>query len=389
MHASAPIRLPQPDAASAEHERVVRSHIANVIDAAGGAIPFVDYMDHALYAPGIGYYSAGSAKFAASGDFVTAPELGSLFAEVVARQCLPVLAETGGDIVEFGAGSGRLAAGVLAALDRSGAVPARYRIVEVSADLRERQRAAIALAVPHLVERVRWEDAPPASAWSGIAIGNEVLDALPVERFRIDAAAVQQQRVCWRDGAPAGVWAPAPDALARAVDALQSTLGRRLPDDYRSEYCTMLDAWLATAVAGLQRGVVLFSDYGYGRDDFYADARRRGTLTCHFRHHVHDDPFVNVGIQDITAWVDFSRVAEALDANGLGYLGYTTQAQFLLHGGLGDALAAAGDDPRVAAEARELTLPGGMGERFRMIGFHRDCALALGGFAGRDLGGRL
>ncbi|MEO0346973.1 MAG: SAM-dependent methyltransferase [Pseudomonadota bacterium] len=389
MPDSARHSLPEPDALSAAHEDVVREHIAEKILASGGNVPFSEYMALALYAPGIGYYTAGSTKFGAVGDFITAPERGNLFAKVLARQCAAVISETGGDIIEFGAGSGRLAAGVLAALEKRDALPETYRIVEVSADLRDRQRSLLMRRVPELVDRVRWDDTPPTASWAGVAIGNEVLDALPVERFRIAADGVQQLVVGCDDLDMKPRWAPASTALAGNIEQLQRQLGQRLPEGYESEYCMMLEAWLRAAAGRLKRGAVLFSDYGYGRNDYYGAERTRGTLTCHFRHHVHDDAFINVGIQDITAWVDFSRTAEALDAAGLDYIGYTTQSQFLLGGGLVEMLEERGRDRRIAAEARELTLPGGMGERFRVMGFARGLGTKLTGFSGRDFGGRL
>ncbi|MEL6868816.1 MAG: SAM-dependent methyltransferase [Pseudomonadota bacterium] len=382
--------LPSVPPVLAEHSAAVVAHLVERVCAAGGAVPFSEYMQLALYAPGLGYYASGTHKFGADGDFTTAPEISPLFGAVIAQQCMAVLESLGGGIVvEYGAGTGKLACDVLEAMIAAGAPPTRYYIVEISADLQARQQALIADALPDALALVEWVEDPAVVPVDGVIIGNEVIDALPVERFRVhDDGQIQQQVVRLDAAAPVLAWQPASAVLVDAVQRLQSALGRTLPIGYVSELCLQLPAWLQLVAHTLQRGVVLFSDYGYGRKDYYAPDRTSGTLTCHYRHHMHDDVLFVPGGQDITAWVDFSTVAETLRDCGLHYLGFTTQAQFLLHGGLPQALEAAGGEDTLALSrgVKTLTLPGEMGERFRFMGFARDCDVMLSGFSGRDFG---
>lgn len=362
--------------------------------AGSGMLPFSDFMERALYQPGLGYYSAGLHKLGRAGDFVTAPELGSLFAECLARQIAELAPALGAfDILEVGAGSGRLAADLLRLLDGE-AAPRRYRILERSADLRGVQRDRLAREIPGMLERVEWLDSPPTEDWCGVLVANEVIDALAVERFRLRDGGVEQ--VCVADGPRGFEWAyrPAPAPLAGAVRRIESELGAALPDGYRSEICLQLPAWLQAVSGALRQGLALFVDYGYPRSEYYRRERRDGTLMCHYRHRAHDDVFFWPGLQDITAWVDFTALAEAADACGLAVEGYTSQAMFLLGCGLDAVLTeriAGADDGgvTVAAEARQLTLPGLMGERFGVMGLGRGLEAPLRGFSLQDLRYRL
>jgi SAM-dependent MidA family methyltransferase len=366
--------LPEPDIDSAAHSELVARHLRERIGA--GAISFAEFMHEALYAPGLGYYAAGSAKFGAAGDFVTAPEISPLFARVLARQCAAVMPGIpAASILELGAGSGRLAADLLARLAELDALPHSYQILEVSADLRERQRACIADAVPELLARVVWLDQLPASH-SGIIVANEVLDALPVERFVRRAEQVAQVAVAVDGEKFLLVERPATPALQAAIAEIESELGHALPPDYASEVCLAAPAWIADIAAILRAGMILFFDYGVSRRDYYADDRSGGWLRCHFRHHAHDDPLLLPGIQDITAWVDFSAVAAAAVANDLDILGFVTQAHFLLNGGLDAELADFQELPpaaqlQISRQIKLLTLPGEMGENFKCMGLGR------------------
>jgi SAM-dependent MidA family methyltransferase len=373
------------------HVERVRERIAAEIDTAGGWIGFDRYMELALYAPGLGYYSAGAHKLGPGGDFTTAPEVSRLFGGCVARQCAEILgALGGGSILEIGAGSGRLAADVLARLDALGCVPERYLVLEISADLRERQRRSIAAAVPHLARRVEWLDAPPDVAFDGVVLANEVLDALPVTRFRWHppggceemGVTLEGLRLKWASRAGR-------DALA-AECALLAQAGGGWEEGYTSEYCQRLSAWTAAVTESHRAGLALWIDYGLPRRHYYFPERRDGTLICHFRQRAIFDPFVAPGLLDITAWVDFTRLAQASTACGYALAGYTTQAHFLA--GLSiDAemhhLAAA--DPtrfaRLANEARTLLLPGEMGERFKAMAWMRGMDLPLPAFQVQDL----
>jgi SAM-dependent MidA family methyltransferase len=387
-----PLDVPAPTADEHEHSARVAARIRDEIAAAGGWLPFARYMELALYAPGLGYYSAGARKFGAEGDFVTAPEISPAFGRCVATQCADVLAELGGgDVVEFGAGTGALAVEVLGELERAGVLPSRYLIVEVSADLRERQQQRIAALPPSLRERVEWLDALPARGLRGVILANEVLDALPVERFRRTAEGVEQAGVVVDDAGGFGEgWRPATGELADAVGGIEQDRGAPLPSGYRSEVCLTLAPWLAGATAPLEAGVALLFDYGEPRADYYSPARREGTFACHYRHRRLDDPYVRPGLQDLTAWVDFTRAAEAAVAAGLEIAGYTTQAHFLLGTGFDRHVGALareggpGDGALLAHAAARLVLPGEMGERFKCLALARGCERRLRGFSLRD-----
>jgi SAM-dependent MidA family methyltransferase len=383
------------------HVARVAEHIRAFIAARGGTIGFDAFMRLALYAPGLGYYSAGATKLGAAGDFTTAPEVSSLFSRCLARQAADILAETGGGVLEIGAGSGRMAADVLTELAALDALPDAYRILEVSADLAERQRARIAQLPAGLASRVSWLDDWPERPMRGVVLANEVLDAMPVERFvlrgRPDGIAVNALGVAsagegfeWRETSPT------PEMLNAVADIVEA-LPAPLPDGYTSELCLAFQPWMAGLAAQLEAGVALLIDYGLPRSHLYHPERVQGTLRCHFRHRAHDDPFVHVGLQDITAWVDFTRVAEAADSAGLEVLGFATQAAFLIGAGMESLLATeltiAGDDARrralLAGEARRLLLPGEMGEVFKVIALGRGFEPPLAGFVTQDLRGSL
>ncbi len=378
-----------PGDAETRHGAAVRAAIDAAIAAAGGWLSFERYMELALYAPGLGYYSAGACKLGAAGDFVTAPEISPLFGACVARQCAAVLGHcAGGSILEIGAGTGRLAGDVLARLGTLGSLPANYWILETSADLRERQRETLAREWPQLAGQVAWLDAPPAAPFDGVILANEVLDALPVRRFRWSAAGTRELGVV--SDAQQLQWAgrPADAALQAASDALCAA-GGGWEEGYTSEYCERLAVWSHTVTQPLRRGAVLWFDYGLPRAQYYLPERRDGTLLCHYRQQAIDDPLQRPGLQDITAWVDFTRVAEAAAPAGFEVGGYTTQAWFLAGLGIDAEMQrlAAGDDrrfARLAGEARQLMMPGEMGERFKVMAWTRGLDAPLEGFALRD-----
>jgi SAM-dependent MidA family methyltransferase len=364
--------LPQPDADSAKHSQRVADWIHDRIAKSGGSVSFAEFMQHALYAPGLGYYAAGAAKFGAAGDFVTAPEVSAVFGRVLARQCAEVLAATGGgSILEFGAGSGKLALDILRALQDLDALPARYDIVEVSADLVERQQRRVRQQLPKLASRVRWLTELPRDH-VGVVIANEVLDALPVERFLCTETGVRQLRVESDNGQFCMTDAPAPAYLRAAVMRIEADLGDRLPPGFVSEVSPGLAGWLGDVAASMHRGVALLFDYGLSRREVYAPERSGGWLRCHFRHHAHNNPLILAGIQDVTAWVDFTAVAEAAVAAGLDVIGYAPQAQFLLGGGLDLELQGFASLPtetqiELSGQVKILTLPDEMGENFKCM----------------------
>jgi SAM-dependent MidA family methyltransferase len=383
---------PHPDAIA--HSQHLINTIKQAINNAGGAIPFVEFMNQVLYAPGLGYYSAGVHKLGAAGDFITAPEISPLFSQCVARQCQQILtAFEESVILEFGAGSGMMAADILTELECLNSLPKRYFILEISADLQQRQRATLQSKIPHLLERVHWLTQLPPEPVQGVILANEVLDAMPVQRFRLDNHDISEFYVglASQKNNPTEmpfIWqikSTRHQALRTAVENLRPML----PIDYISEINLALPAWLQTIADRLTRGMVLLIDYGFPRREYYHPQRHQGTLMCHYRHHAHDDPLILVGLQDITAHVDFTAVAEAAVAAHLTVAGYTTQARFLLACGLPDLLNVL--DPndsktylQYTQQVKKLTFPNEMGELFKVMALTRNCDIKLLGFTQDD-----
>lgn len=364
------------------------------IEEAGGAISFADYMDFALFAPELGYYSAGANQFGRAGDFVTAPESSPLFARCVAAQTREVLTALGdGDICEVGAGSGALAVDLLASLAEADCLPRRYLIVERSPALRERQRAHLTSCLPELARHVSWQDDLPRVI-RGVVLGNEVLDAMPAHRFRVHADSFRECRVGWQDGGFLWIESDCTQTpLATHVETILGALDHALPEGYVSECAPARQRYISEIGACLQEGVVLLFDYGYARAEYYHPQRSSGTLRCFHRHRAHDDPLILTGLQDISVHVDFTALAEAAVGAGLEISGYTTQAEFLLATGLLEACQ--GIDPstrrhaELTAQIKRLTLPGQMGEAVKVLALVRNYEGSLAGFSARDLRGRL
>ncbi len=374
--------LPPLSSTETEHSQTVAQMIRERLREAGGWLSFETFMDLALYAPGLGYYSAGGTKIGAGGDFTTAPEISNLFSVCVAHQCAEVLGRTGGAILELGAGTGRMAAAVLETLASLGALPEYYAILEVSADLRDRQRECIERLPAELRQRVVWFDALPMQPLRGVILANEVLDALPCHRIVVRGGRAQVLGVASADDGSFVEQERAPgEDLARRWERLARELPYELPDEYRTELCLRVDPWIASLADCLEHGVMFLFDYGLPRAHYYHPQRSQGTLRCHFKQRAHEDPFVNVGVQDITAWVDFTRVAEAADAAGLQVSGFATQAAFLLGLGIEGLVR----DVRQASEARQLLMPGEMGEVFKAMALARSFDAPLRGFSVQDL----
>ncbi len=377
------MNLPEPSPEARAHSARVAARIRAEIEANGGWISFARYMELALYAPALGYYMAGARKLGQDGDFVTAPEISDLFGQALAQQVRQVLAADGGEILEVGAGSGALAASLLMELERLGALPARYLILELSPDLRSRSRDTLAARLPHFMERVAWLNQLPPS-FRGCVIGNEVLDAMPVNVVRHDGASLTEQGVVVKDDGFGWAGRPLPDALRQQVD-----------DSYfpAPSYCTEIQfaarGFVRSLGAVLERGVALFIDYGFPRHEYYHPQRSRGTLMCHYRHRAHDDPFFLPGLQDITSHIDFTAIADAASSSGLELLGYTNQAQFLINCGITGVLARTpAEDARaylpLAAQAQKLTSPAEMGELYKVIALGRGMPQPLLGFRDGD-----
>jgi SAM-dependent MidA family methyltransferase len=382
--------LPELSEAQMLHSRSLAERIHAALDVAGGWLSFERFMELALYEPGLGYYSAGSIKLGAAGDFVTAPEVSDLFGRCLARQCAQVLAETGGEIMELGAGTGTMAASLLRELAALRVPFERYAILEVSADLAARQRERLARLPAALRERVVWLERLPEHPVRGVILANEVADALPCRRVRWQGDSLLELGVAATQVAPGfrDQTAPADEPLQRAWAEITASLPAALPDDYTSEVCLRVTPWIMSLAHSLQRGLMLLCDYGLPQRHYYHPQRETGTLRCHFRQRAHHDPYVNVGLQDITAWVDFTRVAEAALEAGLEVRGFCTQAAGLLGLGIESLVAeACGDRERVqlAGEARRLIMPEEMGEAFKMMALTRDFDAPLPAFAVQDL----
>jgi SAM-dependent MidA family methyltransferase len=374
-----------------EAERQHSSSLADLlrtrITAAGGWLPFDAFMELALYAPGLGYYSAGAVKLGVGGDFVTAPETSRLFGQCLARQCAEVLAMTGGGILEFGAGTGVMATTVLETLAELDALPERYAILEVSADLAERQRAQVGELPESLRQRVVWLSRLPDERMRGVVLANEVLDALPCARFVVHEKRVRALGVAMgADGGFIERQAFADELLVRYAQPLVREFG--LADGYRSEVCWRIEPWIAGVRECLDEGAIFVIDYGLPRAQYYHPQRIDGTLRCHFKHRAHHDPLILLGVQDISSWVDFTRVAEAGEAAGLELCGFTTQAGFLIGSGIEELLGADADEitrARRTGEAGRLLLPAEMGEAFKVMALGRGLQQRLRGFTLQDL----
>jgi SAM-dependent MidA family methyltransferase len=389
MPADRPSSLPEPDAITAAHSAEAAAYIRARIAEAGGSISFAEYMHHALYAPGLGYYTAGSTKFGEAGDFITAPEVSSIFGRVLARQCAEVLAQVeGGAILEYGAGSGKLAVDMLRALEELDALPSAYLVLEVSPDLRERQELYVRERLPQFAELVEWIDDVPDSH-RGVIVANEVLDSMPVERFVRRDDGVMQVRVTVSDGGFEWIEGPAPENLARYVANIEKYLGSRLSEGYASDVCLAVGPWIGGMAHALKAGVAFLFDYGVSRREYFAPDRSAGWLRCHFRHFVHDDPLILPGIQDLTAWVDFTSVATAAVAQGLDVAGYATQAQFMLGAGLDAEMRGFDRLPleeqvTLSGKIKTLTLPGEMGERFKCLALSKGAITTPSAFEHAD-----
>lgn len=377
--------LPQPASEALAHSQCVTEHIRSTIEASSGWIDFARYMDMALYTPGLGYYAAGATKFGADGDFVTAPEISPLFGRALALQLAPIVQATQGDVLELGAGSGKLAVDILLELERQHALPVRYCILELSADLQRRQRLLFATQASHLAERVVWLEALPTS-FTGVVVANELLDALPVHCVQWQGPKILERGVAWhgehfvwslreRDAGP--LWQAA-QQLPISIDSNDAP--------YTSEIHLAAPALIHTLAAMLVRGAMLFIDYGFPQREYYHPQRHMGTLRAHYRHHALDDPFFLPGLCDLTAHVDFSALAKAATQSGLQLAGYTSQASFLMNLGITELLAHTSPDNAavylpLANALQRLISPAEMGELFKVIAFTQNLDLPCAGFA--------
>jgi len=379
--------LPVPSAEARAHSARMQEKLRSMIGAHGGRISFETYMNACLFQPQLGYYRCGTEKFGAGGDFITAAEDSLLFAQCLARFKSRV--DCANQILEVGAGTGTLAAGMLSWLAQHAALPEQYFILELSPELRQRQQQTIAAALPEVLDRVVWLDDIP-DQFDGMVIANELLDAMPVKRFRLKDQKLHEQFVTWRDGVLCYENVIASDArLQERVDGLIKDGHIDASGNYLSEVNFVAEDWLRTLGEKLRAAVVLLIDYGYPRSAYYHAQRHMGTLMCHFRHHVHPDPLILPSIQDITAHIDFTAMADAALAAGMDVAGFTTQGYFLMNMGVLSALDKNQTQSReyvmLANEIKKLTLPGEMGERFKVLALSKGLELAVPGFDMHDM----
>lgn len=392
-------QLPQPTTEAIIHSQRLVAAIKHQINSTHGMITFADYMNSALYAPGQGYYSAGSQKFGPTGDFVTAPEISPLFGRALARQCEEILKietiNNNGTILEFGAGTGILAATLLLELEQLKSLPTNYFILEISADLQQRQQQTLQQQCQHLLPRVHWLEKLPSTAISGVILANEIMDAMPVNRFLIENNIIFEYYVACNDDA--FTWKIGVPSTIAFKDAVKKIHENYLPHAqyYSSEINLALPAWINGLSNCLQQGLILLIDYGFPRAEYYHPDRADGTLMCHYRHHAHADPFYWPGLQDITAHVDFTLVAEAATIENLSVCGYASQGGFLLGCGIVDCLqqasasASSVEQFQLQQQLKKLTLPNEMGELFKVIGLSRNLDKKLRGFSMQDRRGSL
>jgi SAM-dependent MidA family methyltransferase len=384
------MQLPLPDPIALQHSHKLSELIRQEMQQAGGRLSFARFMELALYAPGLGYYSAGQHKLGAGGDFVTAPEISPLFARSIARQCQQVLTEIAeGEMLELGAGSGVFAKDILLELEKLNVLPVNYYILETSADLRERQQQLFEKYIPHLLNRIHWLNVLPEKKINGIIFANEVLDALPTHLFMIDENELGKERcVVWENDR--FVWQltdPTMPVLREELEKLKQNY--QLPAHYQSEINLMQPAWVNSMVACLNSGIILLLDYGYGGAEYYHPDRTMGTLMCYYQHRKHDNPLDLVGLQDVTAHVDFTRLIENVNLAECSLAGFTTQADFLLACGL-LTLAEQENitDPlqqyKLSQVIKKLILPGEMGEIVKVMALRKNFSAPLLGFLLND-----
>ena len=381
--------LPVPGDIAQQHSEKLIALIKNEIDNNEGSISFQRYMELALYAPSLGYYAAGSTKLGEEGDFVTAPEISSLFSQTLANAILPALEQVE-VILEVGAGRGRMAADILSYLEQKNKLPKEYWILELSADLRERQKNTIEEIAPELINRVKWIDALP-DQFSGIVLANELLDAMPIQLFQKNENDISDVDVTWRDEKFSfQLKSSFDERLIIRTKEIESEIGCELESGYVSEVNFAAEDWIKSIAERLKQGIVVLIDYGFPRHEYYHAQRSQGTLMCHYRHRTHPDAFVYPGLQDITAHVDFTAMADAALEAHMNIIGYTNQVSFLMGAGLLE-LAELNESSdvqqqmEIATQIKKLTLPHEMGELFKVIGFSKNCDVLLPAFSFRDL----
>ena len=382
--------LPSPDSKAHSRSEKLSVYIKKMIDRHGGSIGFDEYMDLALYQKDLGYYSSGNQKFGPRGDFVTAPEISPLFSKCLASQCAQILGDFEDPcILEIGAGTGVMAKDLLLVLEKSNLLPEKYFIFEISPDLKLKQQKLLKQSIPRYIDRIIWIDSLPERKFNGLVLANEVLDALPVKRFKKESDLFKEVKVSFTGNEFYWVDAPANHELTNALEKIEDKLLKPFPENYCSEININLKIWLDSVQSVMRKGVILFIDYGYSMSDYYHPERSDGNLLCHYKHHIHDDPFFYPGLQDITTSVDFTSVAKNAEEVGLNISGYTNQLYFLISCGLDDlvpdmSLLNTKSQTQISKELRTLLMPDEMGERFKFMALTKKYNKELLGFSKID-----
>lgn len=373
-----------------QRSHVLQARLRDAITSAGGALRFDEFMQLALYEPGLGYYTAADPILGRAGDFITAPEIAPLFAASLAQWCKELFPQlVTRTVYEVGAGSGVLAVNLLKSLAEMSCLPEQYIIVEVSPVLRARQQQLVQSEIPQLVNIVQWHTELPPT-YSGLVIANELLDAMPVRRFYLGDNKIQEQYVCFQDNQLQFSFQDIVDTqLLARLDTIQQQQGSKLVPGYLSEVNFFAENWIYHSVQSLQQGVILIIDYGYPQGVYYHPQRTSGTLVCHYQHSVNTEPLQRIGLQDITAFVDFTAMAQAAQRAGAQLAGFTTQAHFLLDMGILDVLATQMQTQperqvEFANQIKRLTLPHEMGEAFKVMGLSKALSATVPGFGFRN-----
>jgi len=392
--------LPGPDDQAKKQSQLLMQCINAACESAGGWIRFSEFMNIALYEPALGYYSGGLQKFGEKGDFITAPEVSPLFAQCIANQVSEVLenfqksSNEKSFIIEFGAGSGILATDLLLQLEELGCLPEKYLIIELGAELKQRQKETIKQKAEHLLNIVQWLDQLPDDVSNAVVIANEVLDAMPVECFRQATNTVESLMVGFDDGKLVSKYMDATSGTIEKITGTQQRSEITFPESYISEYNPAISSWLAAIEDRIANMVMLLIDYGYNEKEYYHPDRNNGTLMCYYQHRAHDDYLWWPGLQDITAFVNFTDVAYSAVDTGLEVSGYTTQAAFLLANGLSELHEQQVTDDvqqqiKLSQQIKTLTLPSEMGDRFKVMVLTKNYGEPLSGFSMLDLRNRL
>ncbi len=392
-------RVPEPGLDAIAHSEKLNQHLLDLASKNNNSLTFSLFMENCLYAPGLGYYSAGAEKIGESGDFITAPEISPLFSEALAAQIAQVLEECKkqqpANILEFGAGRGVMAVDILSRLQQMDCLPETYYILEVSADLKQTQQNTIKQLLPQLSSRVKWISTLPEHGFNGVMLANEVVDAMPVTVFKKEQGQFKSKDIVLNEGQ--WQWQinqKLDQKLQQWGEKLEQRLGYSLPEGYESEVNQLQSPWLEALSDNLQKGMILLVDYGFPEKEYY-HPQRPGTLMCHYRHFSHSDPLVLLGLQDITAHVDFTALAETAFQQGLQVAGYTDQGTFLTNCGILERMELLGgiDDEKIARYSQQiklLILPTEMGELFKVIAFTKNLdSVNLLGFIMGDRRSRL